>query len=413
MIASASRPGLVVFSDDWGRHPSSCQHLVSHLLTDFNTCWVNTIGLRAPSLNIATVKRGVEKIAQWTRMRSEAQDDESLVKHSTHVSQPQVLNPKMWPWFTRGIHQRFNWKLLERQLRPAIQQLPTPRIVVTTLPITAGLVGRLPVDGWVYYRVDDFGVWPGVGGRAMQKLDRQMVEVADCVISVSDVLRDQAQAWGRDSELLTHGVDVDFWQGSHAIEENILAECDQPVVLFWGVIDRRMDTEWLSALSKAMPNGTIALVGPEDNADPVISRLPNVRSFPPVAFERLPALAKQASVLLMPYADLPVTRAIQPLKLKEYLATGQPVVARNLPAVQPWADCLDAVNSTDEFVTAVLKRTQTGVTDPQRSSRERLVNESWHAKARQFSESLFQTLNAGQQPDTSVAATIANEGTAI
>ncbi len=49
-----------------------------------------------------------------------------------------------------------------------------------------------------------------------------------------------------------------------------------------------------------------------------------------MAMEELPALAQQASVLIMPYADLPVTRVMQPLKLKEYLATGRPVVAAPL-----------------------------------------------------------------------------------
>ena len=66
-------------------------------------------------------------------------------------------------------------------------------------------------------------------------------------------------------------------------------------------------------------------------------------------FEELPRLAREAGVLVMPYADLPVTRAMQPLKLKEYLATGRPVVVRDLPATRPWADCLDLADTAEEF----------------------------------------------------------------
>ena len=55
----------------------------------------------------------------------------------------------------------------------------------------------------------------------------------------------------------------------------------------------------------------------------------------------------------MPYADLPVTRAMQPLKLKEYLATGKPVVVRDLPATEPWADCLDVAETPEAFAAAV------------------------------------------------------------
>ena len=60
-LSLTNRPNLIVFSDDWGRHPSSCQHLTSHLLDDFNVTWLNTIGTRPPRLDLATVSRC------WTR----------------------------------------------------------------------------------------------------------------------------------------------------------------------------------------------------------------------------------------------------------------------------------------------------------------------------------------------------------
>jgi len=56
---------LIVFSDDWGRHPSSCQHLVSHLLDCCEVTWINTIGMRPPRFDLTTLKRGLDKIQQW------------------------------------------------------------------------------------------------------------------------------------------------------------------------------------------------------------------------------------------------------------------------------------------------------------------------------------------------------------
>ena len=61
------RRSLLVFSDDWGRHPSSCQHLVRCLLPRYEVHWVNTIGTRKPSWNFATLSRGLEKLRHWTR----------------------------------------------------------------------------------------------------------------------------------------------------------------------------------------------------------------------------------------------------------------------------------------------------------------------------------------------------------
>ncbi|HEX4609359.1 MAG TPA: hypothetical protein VH092_14275, partial [Urbifossiella sp.] len=56
---------LVVFADDWGRHPSSAQHLIAHLLPTRPVVWVNTIGTRPPRLDRETFWRVVEKLRQW------------------------------------------------------------------------------------------------------------------------------------------------------------------------------------------------------------------------------------------------------------------------------------------------------------------------------------------------------------
>ena len=61
------RRSLVVFSDDWGRHPSSCQHLIGRLVGRHDVLWVNTIGMRPPRLDRSTLSRGLEKLSQWGR----------------------------------------------------------------------------------------------------------------------------------------------------------------------------------------------------------------------------------------------------------------------------------------------------------------------------------------------------------
>ena len=64
---------LLVFSDDWGRHPSSCQHLMRQLLDRYNVIWVNTIGTRAPRLDMATLSRAAGKLKSWIGPSSVAQ----------------------------------------------------------------------------------------------------------------------------------------------------------------------------------------------------------------------------------------------------------------------------------------------------------------------------------------------------
>jgi glycosyltransferase involved in cell wall biosynthesis len=287
----------------------------------------------------------------------------------------------MWPWFKSGFDRRLNRSLLMRQLKRVAENLPTLPVVVTTLPITADLIGRLPAAKWVYYCVDDFSKWPGLDQAAMDRMERLLVSKVDRIIAVSETLQDRLRMLGRDdAELLTHGVDTEFWKVANVSPRSEIK------IVFWGVIDRRMDVEFVRQLATDLTEGTIILVGPENDPDPTLKEIPRVKILPPMSFEELPKLAAESNVLVMPYADLPVTRAIQPLKLKEYLATGKPVVVRDLPANRVWADALDLAVTPAEFSRIVRERIRSGVPEKQISARQKLVGESWAAKARQLEE---------------------------
>ena len=91
----------------------------------------------------------------------------------------------------------------------------------------------------------------------------------------------------------------------------------------------------------------------------------------------------------MPYEDVPVTRAMQPLKVKEYLATGKPVVVRDLPSTRDWSDCLDLASDAESFADVVIKRLHSGPVASQELARRRLIDDSWDAKARSFEQLVF------------------------
>ena len=390
---------LVIFSDDWGRHPSSCQHLTRQLLDRYQVLWVNTIGTRAPRLDVATAKRVAEKLRQWGSSKRSSREPERATTNSEDISQSAapthpnltVVNPKMWPWFGSPRARRFNRWLLSKQLTPLIEELPQPVAGLTTLPITADLPDVLPVDRWIYYCVDDFSQWPGLDGDTLRRMDRDMIQRADSIIAVSEHLQSMIANEGRSSSLLTHGVDIEYWQAGRlpARTPDPLGEFPGPRIVFWGVIDRRMDSASIQQLSRDLQCGSIILIGPQQDPDPIWLSLPNVFTMPAQPMSALPEIAQQADVLIMPYADLPVTRAMQPLKLKEYLATGRPVVVNRLPSTDAWSDCLDVVESPGQFSQCVRQRISTGIPASQSAARRRLRQESWRSKAEQLEHVLI------------------------
>jgi glycosyltransferase involved in cell wall biosynthesis len=297
----------------------------------------------------------------------------------------------MWPGFRMSWQRRLNAGLISKAVNGMLRSVrgQARTIAVTTLPITADLIGRLDVDRWVYYCVDDFSAWPGLDGPAMLEMEYRQVRSVDKVVTVSEPLRERLLDLGRDAELLTHGVDLAHWShpagATGAKLPRWWTQLSRPIMLFWGLVDRRLDVDWCRSLPDSMPRGgTLVLLGPQQSPDTTLRVVDRVVMPGPVSYQHLPWFAADADVLVMPYADLPVTQAMQPLKLKEYLATGKPVVVRDLPATRDWADAADVVGSLDQWLAAVRERARTGAPASQLEARRRLARESWKHKAKRF-----------------------------
>ncbi len=381
-------PPLLVFADDWGRHPSSCQHLVRHMLPHRRVLWVNTIGTRRPRLSLHDFRRGFEKLRQWSRATPPQADIDS------RPGEPIVINPIMWPDFASLLARAINTPLLARAVSNAItDHLGEPPVVLTTVPLMAPLVGRFPARGWIYYCVDDWSTWPGLDHDTLAAMETDLLGSVDAVAAVSEPLVDRIAATGRNPKLITHGVDTAAWSTPDPdfAADPILAQLQNipgKLAVFWGLIDNKIDTAALHNLAQNW-KGTIALIGPEGDEAASVLRIPGVKHLGPAAHGVLPHVADLADVLIMPYvSDHPALIASQPLKLMEYLATDRPVVCLDLPAARRWSDCCDVV-SAEDFAQRVIERASRAAPPGQIIARQRrLPAESWQAKSAELAELL-------------------------
>ncbi|WP_432797301.1 hypothetical protein [Poriferisphaera sp. WC338] len=406
-------PQLTVFSDDWGVHPSSSQHLVKHLMGDFEVLWVNTIGMRCPTLGREDLGKVVRKLRKWSSLRLGAVAGAAKLAANDHV--PKQCNPMMYPGFRSTWQRKLNRTLIGRTIRKH-RDHDRKQVYLTTLPVTADLVDVLPGD-WVYYCVDDFSVWPGIDHAVMDAMERELVSKVDRVVCVSETLMDRMRSMGRDDAvLMTHGIDLEHWglcegtesAGKQGIDDGgadgrmvIRSRYDWardvygPLYLFWGLIDQRLDSEWVIKLgeSAAREGGRVVLLGPEQSPSQSLFGKKGVMFGGSVRYADLPVTARVADVLVMPYRNEAVTRAMQPLKLKEYLTTGKPVVCRDLPATRAWWDGCDLACEVDDFIHLCEMRAASGIGQDQIASRRQLIDESWSEKARQMHKILIGTEN--------------------
>ena len=378
---------FVVFSDDWGRHPSSCQHLFRRILPHAEVIWVNTVGLRSPRLTLYDVKRALQVVGSW--LRSGRRRGPASAPHAAGPA-PAVLRPAMWPSFRRTWSAALNQWLLGRAVRRALDGRPGKQaILVSTIPVIPSLFRDPRFRKTVYYCVDDFTEWHGIDGEAMRRLEAETLAACGLMIATSTPLLESRGARARASALLTHGVDAEHFSRSRPDPSSPLAAMPHPIVGMFGVFDQRIDVSALRAAARAQPQATFACIGPVVDRDPrEFGDIPNLRFLPPSSYRDLPAQVAHFDVCILPYVVDRTTRNINPLKLKEYLATGKPVVATPLPEAVRLEAYLTLAPS-DRFAEAVaeaLARSGNAAPAPAADlGREAfLEGESWDAKADAF-----------------------------
>ncbi len=377
------RSAFVVFSDDWGRHPSSCQHLFRHILGRAPVMWVNTVGLRTPRLSAYDLKRAFEVLSGWLRKPPRRKVEEAH-RPKAHVVEPVVIRPFMIPFFQWEWAKRFNAFSIARTLERALRGFAPgrDRVLISTLPIVPELFRSPWFSRKVYYCVDDFTTWPGVDGQVMRRLEDETLLACGQVIATSSSLAESRTRPGIRTALLTHGVDLGhFWPGPEHSPPT-----GPPVIGMFGVFDDRVDGPLLLRLAKRFQDATIRVIGPIDRDLAPFRQAGNIEFTGPVPYRDLPEAVSRFSVCILPYVVDASTHNINPLKLKEYLATGKPVVSTPLPEAQKLAPFV-RVAGAEGFGDAVAQAMSHPA--PERGLREFLEGESWNRKAMRFLSEIF------------------------
>jgi glycosyltransferase involved in cell wall biosynthesis len=377
----------VVFADDWGGHPSCVQHVFRRLARTHPTVWVNTVGLRPPRLDRKDAARVVRKVRTMLGARGEDNAGAAPASDAPEVGlKLQVCAPAMVPWMRPEPVRALNRLSVHRALRRLREHLgPAEPTLVVAVPNGVDALGALPFAAVVYYCVDDFANWPGVDAVAAERMERELLAQSDVVLATSDHLA-QTRVCPRGPTLaLPHGVDVAHFArasdpGTKPLEG---LRRGRPVLGYLGLVDERQDVELLVAVARARPEWDIVFVGPTDKAPDPRLLGPSMRFVPAVPYARVPEALAGFDVALLPYVRSAVTQAINPLKLREYLASGRPIVATSLKEVARYHPQVRIADTPEDFVREV----QAALDGPRdlRSEREALVRaEAWEARAQTF-----------------------------
>ncbi|MEJ7576979.1 MAG: glycosyltransferase [Pyrinomonadaceae bacterium] len=372
---------MLCFSHDWSGDPLSKTHLMRVLSRDNRILWVNSIGYRTPTASKADVTRAFKK----------------LIAAASPIREPEpnifILNPLAIPAYGQPRIRDLNRRLLRFQVKRAMRQLGFERPINWVFnPAAAVIAGALGEEMVIYYCVDEYTAFSGVSSRSLAELEEQLLRRADLVIVSADLLYQSKVRFNPRTILVRHGVDYTHFRRALDPETVVppeIAQLPRPVIGFFGLIADWVDLDVMALVAKRFPEGSLVLLGKATTDTSVLERLPNVHLLGRKRYEDLPNYCKGFDVALMPFRINELTLNANPLKVREYLAAGLPVVSTAIPEVEVLGLCRIAADS-DNFVTEV----EAALADPGPSEArsEAIRGESWEARLDEIRRHLADTM---------------------
>ncbi|QDV06337.1 Putative teichuronic acid biosynthesis glycosyltransferase TuaH [Planctomycetes bacterium Poly30] len=385
--------GVICFGgEDWWYHNRAHydMQMMREMSRHMPVLYVNSIGMRVPTMTEGGMffKRVQRKLKSFSRGLVRVREDFSV---QSPVVVPGRRGMKLSGW------------LLPRQVARAARKVGIhhPLIWVACPPGIAA-ARQMKHAGLVYQRTDRFECYEGVDADLIRGFDAELKRDADLVLYCSRHLFDSESSAGHAAAFIDHGVDFgDFvTAGDHpdargsaapAVVRAALQGRSGPRCGFIGDLDSAVfDADLLLKTAALMPDVEFVLVGactlPEGWADGA----PNVHLTGRVPYEDVAATMASMDVLMMPWHRSEWIDACNPIKLKEYLATGRPIVSTDFPELRHYEGLVAVGNEPETFSAAV--RAAIDAPDPEvrDRGRERIAEATWTSRA----ESALQELEA-------------------
>ncbi|MCR2763298.1 glycosyltransferase [Microbacterium sp. zg.B48] len=227
---------------------------------------------------------------------------------------------------------------------------------VTANPLVAGFSRLEWTGGALYYARDD---WLSSPGRrrywpAYQEAYRRIAESGRAVAAVSQEIIDRIGPRGPHA-VVPNGIEPREWSGPVPSAPAWFARIPGPRAVYVGTLDSRLDIAGLTLLARARPDLHIVLIGPAPSPSYIASLkgLPNVHIRGEVGRREVIGVLRNSELTLLAHRRTPLTEAMSPLKVYEYLAAGKPVLATDLRPVRGFGERVHLTDTVSDFIDVI------------------------------------------------------------
>jgi len=378
---------IICFSNDWDGDPLSKKHIMLRLARKNRILWINSIGNRNPSASVRDLRRAFKKVQAFRGGCREVAENIF------------TFSPLAIPFHGNATARAVNRRFLAWSVRRAYRRLGFKNpITWTFLPTSGEVVGKLDEKLIVYHCVDEFSQFTGTDKNAILNMERDLLRKADQVLVSSGPLYETKKLHNPRTSMVTHGVDLDHFRKAcdpKTVIPGDISGLSRPVIGFFGLIADWVDLNLIGFLAMSRPSWSFVLIGKVDTDVSAVEGLSNVHLLGQKPYSALPSYCAGIDVAILPFVVNQLTFAANPLKLREYLAAGLPVVTTDIPEARRLSKHVRISTADDEFLAHIESCLAHGA-GPHLSTSEAMAGESWDAKVEEMS-CLIQPLLAGEK----------------
>jgi glycosyltransferase involved in cell wall biosynthesis len=308
-----------------------------------------------------------------------------------------VFTPLVLPMPYRPVARRVNRQILKATVRALRMRLGISDFQLWAfIPTVANYVGAFGESLTVYYCVDEYSMFSNIDTASILAAEKALLERADCVFAVTHALAERKRLINSNTHLSPHGVDHASFSRALAPETVIpadLAHLPHPVIGFYGTLQDWVDLELVAYLARSHPEWSLVLIGPIMVDTAAVAGLPNVHLLGRREHRELPAYCKGFDVGLIPYRVIDRMPFVNPIKLREYLSAGLPVVSTAVPEVRRYPHWC-SVGEDHEGVRLAIERALLEDSPEKRRVRSSAMqSESWQARVAEVDRIVQDTSN--------------------
>jgi glycosyltransferase involved in cell wall biosynthesis len=303
-----------------------------------------------------------------------------------------VYSPFSLPLHHLAAGRILNEKILLAQIRNAVNKIgiSTP-IVWVVCPTACDVALKMPRSKLVYLRTDVYELFPGVHFETIRNFDLKLKACSDLTLFVSKNLFDEEAHMCKRALYLSHGVNYEMFSclNDQTAAPADMARIPKPIVGYFGSIcGPTVDYALLSELADLLPQMSFVFVGKVYDNIPFLDRK-NVWILGQKPYEEVPCYGRLFDVTIMPWRQTDWIRACNPVKLKEYLALGKPIVSTPFPELEKYSDLVYIAKTPNEFAACIRKALAEDSSEHIATRRKKVEKATWDSKAQLVLNKLF------------------------